>query len=219
MYAYAGTVDVLAMPMQGGLFTPCAGPQYGMGGLSSTTTQQVVVSAPSIVGGILTTGGTNSIAAAAWGAMAIPIIGAAVAGVTIGLMLLYARKGPKQKVATTAIVNDVEPKLQANLEGFLAGPRTWESKEQAIANFYAGWQWVVDNCDTPEMGNPGKACVADRQRGGKWDWFRMYLEPIEQTVITGGTSAVAPGDINVGGVSISPAFLAAAALLAVGVML
>jgi hypothetical protein len=139
---------------------------------------KLIVSAPSIAGGILTAGGSSSIAAAAWGTLAIPVIGAAVAGVTIGLTLLFARKGPKQKVATTKIVDQVEPLLEENLQGYLNGPRTRAAQEQALQNFLAGWQFVVEHCDIPEMGEPGKRCVSERARGGKWDWFALYYDPI-----------------------------------------
>ncbi len=111
-------------------------------------------------------------------AVAIPVIGAVVAGVTLALVALFSRKGPKQKVATTQIVNKVEPLLQENLAGYMAGPRTVSSQAQAIENFKAGWQYVVDNCDVPVMGNPGQECVRDRQRGGEWPWEEYYLDPI-----------------------------------------
>ncbi len=221
MYLPAVTVGLKVTPIQGAGCPMRLASSVGLAGLGSSSTQSIVLSTPSIIGGVLTQGGTTSIAATAWGAAAVPIIGVAVAGVTIGLMLLYSRKGPKQKVATTAIVNDVEPKLQANLEGFLAGPRTWESKEQALANFDAGWQWVVDNCDVAEMGAPGKACVADRQRGGKHDWFALYRDPIEQTVLGSGNGGNAGnnGGGNFAGGPVDPALVAMLALLAVGVML
>jgi len=62
--------------------------------------------------------------------------------------------------------NKVEPLLQENLRAYMAGPRTVSSQAQALENFKAGWAYVVEYCDTPVMGNPGQACVADRQRGG-----------------------------------------------------
>jgi hypothetical protein len=93
-------------------------------------------------------------------------------------MALFNRKGPKQKVATTEIVNKAEPLLQENLVGYMAGPRTQSSQAQAMENFKAGWQYVVDNCNVPVMGNPGQECVRDRQRGGEWDWFSYYYDPI-----------------------------------------
>jgi len=120
----------------------------------------------------------------------VPIIGAAVVGVTIALALIFGRKGPKQKVATTHIVDQVEPLLQQNLKGYLEGPRTVSSREQALANFDAGWQFVVEHCDIPVMGDPGKECVNDRKAGACeyreagecWNWFIGYRDPIANDV-------------------------------------
>lgn len=139
------------------------------------STQNVVMAVPAIAGATI---GTASALGAGWATLAIPIIGPVVAGVTIGLSLLFARKGPKQKRATTEIVNAVEPLLQENLQGYLAGPRTQSSQAQALANFDAGWAYVVEQCQIPEMGNPGRACVTDRQPGGQWNWFAYYRDPI-----------------------------------------
>ena len=154
-----------------------AGTRAGTAGATGGV-KGLVISAPSIVGSTLTTAvssGTLWASSATW---AIPVIGAAVAAVTVALMLIWGRKGPKQKVATTHIVDAVEPKLKENLAGYLAGPRTATSQAQAIENFKAGWQWVVDHCGIPEMGDPGQACIRDRSLGGQWDWTAYYLNPI-----------------------------------------
>ncbi len=139
------------------------------------STQSIVLAAPQIAGAAI---GGASAAGASWATAAIPIVGPIIAGVTVGLTLLFSRKGPKQKVATTQIVDAVEPLLRDNLNGYMAGPRTRSSQAQALANFDAGWQYVVEHCDIPEMGNPGKACVSDRSPGGQWDWFAYYRNPI-----------------------------------------
>jgi len=153
--------------------------QRGLSGLGATTaSQQAVLSSTSITGSTMTALiGSNVIWASApvW---AIPVIGAAVAGVTIALMLIWGRKGPKQKVATTEIVNKVEPVLQENLRAYLGGPRTVTSQAQAIENYKAGWQWVVERCGIPEMGDPGQKCISDRSPGGQWPWASYYLDPI-----------------------------------------
>jgi hypothetical protein len=150
---------------------------------------QAVSSAPSIIAGLTplfahgaaagaAAAGSGAATTAATASLAVPIIGVAIAGVTLALGALFSRKGPKQKVATTEIVNKVEPLLKQNLAGYMAGPRTASSQAQALANFDAGWQYVVDNCAIPQMGNPGKLCVSERQPGGKWDWYSYYRDPI-----------------------------------------
>lgn len=145
----------------------------GLAGTGEQATMAGVKAAGTIVSGAAASG-------AAWATAAIPIIGPIVAGVTIGLSLLFARKGPQQKRATTAIVNDVEPHLQANLRGYFDGPRTQSSQQQAIQNFYAGWQYVLDQCGAAAMGEPGQRCISERAESSTtpYNWFHLYLDPI-----------------------------------------
>lgn len=116
--------------------------------------------------------------ASGWMTSIIPVIGPIIAGVTFGISKLFNRQGPRQKVATTLIVDKVEPLLQQNLNGYMSGPRNISSQAQALANFDAGWTYVVNNCQIPEMGDPGIRCVRERQAGGQWDWFARYRDPI-----------------------------------------
>jgi hypothetical protein len=133
--------------------------RYGLGDTQDTG-KVATADAQAIAGGTLTT-----LQAVGISSTAIPIIGAAICAVTLVLGLLFSRKGPKQKVATTSVANKVEPALQQNLAAYLAGPRTVSSQKQALANFDAGWAYLVEYCDTPTMGDPGKKCVSDRQSG------------------------------------------------------
>lgn len=171
----------------------------------------IVLAAPSIAGGAVTAGGSSSLAASVWGAAAVPVVGAIVAGVTIGLMALFNRKGPKQKVATTQIVDSVEPMLAENRDGYLNGPRTRSSQAQALANFDAGWEYVRQNCGDVSMGDPGKRCISERDRGGRWDWFTLYRDPIAHDPDVQPDPSVIDavfGDPGGGGRSPLPLFLA-----------
>lgn len=165
----------------------------GLGELSPEI-KQVIVGAPAIAGGVITSAAASATAAAtaagtaapAWAALAIPVVGAAVAGITIALTMLLNRKGPKQKVATTQVVNEIEPLLKQNVEGYLAGPPSDGAYAQALENFDGAWQWVLENCDTPAMGEPGQRCINDRKKGACkfkengecWNWFVGYRDPI-----------------------------------------
>lgn len=115
-------------------------------------------------------------------AAAVPVIGAAVAGVTLGLQLLFNRKGPQQKVASTKIVDELEPLLKNNVEAYISGPRTRSNQAAALQNFDDAWAWLssAEACGNPSLGNPGKACLSDRARGGQWDWFARYRDPISE---------------------------------------
>lgn len=147
--------------------------------------EQVVMSSASISGATLSAAAGLHVG---WATAAIPIVGPIIAGVTIALSLLMARKGPKQKVATTKIVDAVEPQLVKNLNGYMALPVHYASAQaQALANFDAGWQYVVDHCNIPEMGEPGERCTNERKAGAcKWknaegvcfNWFAAYRDPI-----------------------------------------
>ena len=127
--------------------------------------------------------GATTVAMASW---VVPVIGAVVAGVTLALVAWFNRKGPKQKVQTTKIVNELEPMLQENLRGYQQGPHTVSSQAQALANFDAVWNTLVENCRLEQYGDPGKRCIADRQAGSCqwqeggtcWNWFVGYRDPI-----------------------------------------
>jgi len=107
-------------------------------------------------------------------------IGLAIAGVGIALTMLFSRKGPQQKIETTKIVNEAEPILRDNRDLYLSGPRDQNSYQAALDNFDYTWGQVVSLCSNPNYGDPGQRCISDRQRGGQWDWFSYYRDPITQ---------------------------------------
>lgn len=114
---------------------------------------------------------------AAW----VPVVGPAVAGVTFALSLWMSRKGPAQKVASTHIVDELEPQLQRNLEAYKAGPRTRASQYVALATFDQAFAYLrsAQACGNPELGDPGRRCISERDRGGRFDWYAAYRDPIE----------------------------------------
>lgn len=154
-------------------------------------------------------------AASAW----VPLIGPAIAGITLAIGLLLNRKGPKQKIAATQIVNDLEQQLKANLAAYQAGARTQTNQAAALANFDAAWAWLesAEGCGAAALGEPGRRCITDRARGGRWDWASYYRDPIAND----------KAEPDVFGVSISSltdtkgttGLLLAAALVAAGLML
>jgi len=85
------------------------------------------------------------------------------------------------KIATTQIVNQAEPLLHQNVvawQSLPANQKTVANQTYALANFTDIWNTVVKSCSTGQFGTAGQNCVGDRQRGGKWDWFAMYYDPI-----------------------------------------
>ena len=165
---------------------PAACRAFGLGGLGDDVGVRFVV--PSVATGlsIATPAIAHAISTAAW---AVPVVGAGVAAVTIALTAIFTRKGPKQRVASTSIVNDLEPQLQRNLAEYLAGPHTRASQLIALRLFDDAWAFLnsSDACGSPALGAPGQACISDRQAGACvwrdeagecWNWFKGYREPI-----------------------------------------
>lgn len=147
----------------------------------------------------------------ATGANWVPIVGPIVAGVALALGIILARKGPEQKRITTEIVNELEPLLQQNLEGYFTGPRTRASQEAALANFDAAWRYLTSAqaCGNPELGEPGQRCITDRAPGGQWDWWAYYRDPIAQD--TPAPDLALPSEW-----SVEPLLLAGVAAVALG---
>lgn len=191
-------------------------------------TADSIVSAGSATAGAFSgqiAGGTG-LTALTGASVAIPIIGLAIAGVTIAIMAYLHRRGPVQKVQTTHIVNDAEPFLAQNVAVYLGGPRTLANQQAAEANFHTLWDRVVAECSQPQFGDPGGRCVTDRQRGSTkgYDWWALYLDPIQNdsTVVADqsasfmdpftGTAGSAGGGMNLM-LLIGAALLAAAMVI------
>lgn len=121
-------------------------------------------------------------------AVAVPIVGAALAGTWLAVSAWMNRKGPKQKQWTTQVVNELEPLLQQNVQAYLnESPRSKAAQTYALQVFDHVWSQVVEGCSQPQMGEPGRRCISERERGGsaKWcptgtgcDWFASYRDPI-----------------------------------------
>ncbi len=126
--------------------------------------------------------------AIAAGSLAVPVIGAAIAGVTLAVSLFLNRNAAyfAEEKATTDIVNQAEVLMKQNLQAWNSSDKYYSEQQQAITNFNNIWSQVVQNCSSPnyQQGSnqtglsPGQRCISDRQRGGQWDWFSYYLDPI-----------------------------------------
>ncbi|TAJ99791.1 hypothetical protein EPO44_10345 [bacterium] len=188
--------------------------------------------APYIIQGVGTGGAiatpfiAKAISSAAW---SVPVVGAAVAGITIALSAWLNRQGPKQKTFTTKLVNDLEPQLQENVDAYLAGPRNRASQAVALAAFDSAWTWLHSSaaCGAPELGDPGRRCLSDRERGGPFPWAEWYRDPIANDAVSNdsGSDSVlalfgAGGGVggSIGQLDLT-GLLLPVALIAVGVML
>lgn len=100
----------------------------------------------------------------------------------------------------TTVVNQAAVQLQANLTAWNNSSKTTADQQQAIANFNSVWNIVVQQCQQIG-GQGGKGCIADRQRGGKFDWFATFLDPIQNATPSdaGTISAVLTSDLGSNG--------------------
>lgn len=110
--------------------------------------------------------------------LAIPVVGAAIAGIGFAVMKLVSRKGPQQKVAASKFVDEIEQYMQSNLSAWESSNKTKADQQQALSNFDQLWNKVVETLSQSQFGEPGQRGVHDRARGGKWDWFNYYRDPI-----------------------------------------
>lgn len=132
-------------------------------------------------------------------ALAIPIIGAAIAGITIAAVALIRNSGCGPTcVAASGWANQAEPLLKQNVDAYFSNPvRTRSMQNTALSNFEVIWAQLEKLCSQPDVGDAGKACINDRKNGACkwkatadspwpngpkqgecWNWFNAYRDPI-----------------------------------------
>lgn len=152
----------------------------------------------SIVGTVASVGGTAaSIAGAAAGAgllslglatSFVPFVGPVLALGAVIFSIFHNSKSAQEKVQTTQVVNQIEPYMKQNVAAWQASDKSCSNQQAALANFDTLWQQVVTQCG--QVGDdPGKNCVSDRTRGGKWDWYSYYRDPIANDSCSNVTNA------------------------------
>lgn len=160
------------------------------------TTQQIIGTALPAAGAIATGVAVSSATTAAVAsgtaasilgmsvAVAVPVIGAAIAGITFAI--LQFTQGCQSCVVTSNQANKIEELMKQNLSAWQASNKTCAERQQCISNFNALWQVLVDFCSNPQFGGAGKNCIGDRQEGachfknvdGCWNWFIGYRDSI-----------------------------------------
>jgi hypothetical protein len=137
-------------------------------------------------------GSSASAAAGLTSGLATAGIGAAVTLAVSGIQMWMnsIQLSHEADTATTQIVNGLEPLLRANVAAFQSGPQTQCNQQISLAAFDQSWQWLTSNagCGNGAYGSAGNACISDRQRGGKWDWFSYYRDPIATAAVQPNTA-------------------------------
>lgn len=109
-------------------------------------------------------------------------------GVQMGIDALMNRQSGKQKVGATNIVNAVAAELQKNVDAFLAAePKTPALKSLALSVFEGTWKQMVQALSDPALGKAGQRGLEERSRGGVYDFWEYYYDPIMDTPVEGFT--------------------------------
>jgi len=111
-------------------------------------------------------------------AAAIPVAGAVVAVGVIVFSLLHNSRGLQQNVETTHAVDQGEQVMKQNLGAWNNSAKSLATQAQAIQNFDDAWTAIANFCGRESEGSPGQRCISERQRGGKYDYFAWYRDPI-----------------------------------------
>lgn len=168
---------------------------------------------PQILG---VTGGALATAGVTVAALASPTIGrlapalaiagpiGAIAGGVIALLgAIGVGQGCGQTcIAATEYANQSATLMQQNMQAYfsLPSPRPKSAQTAALANFDALWAGLTSSqaCGNPQLGDAGKRCISERQRGGKYDDFKFNRDPIanDTNVYADGASIVSGSGIN-----------------------
>jgi hypothetical protein len=144
---------------------------YGLTGLGDSQQSDAATVASSLAQ-------STKLATAVGGPVAGGIV--AAAGAIAQIVSLFG-PNPNNNYATE-VVNQVEADvMQPNLsawQALSAAEKTPANQAAAEAVFNSGWAYVLSACNNPALGSAGINCIGDRQRGGKFDWFAAYYDPI-----------------------------------------
>ena len=79
------------------------------------------------------------------------------------------------------ILNRLEATLLLVRDSYLANPATYSAQSAALTEFDAAWVWLKGKdfgLNTRLDSEWRRNGVSDRNRGGKYDWFAAYRDPI-----------------------------------------
>jgi len=160
-------------------------------------------------------------------ALAVPVIGAAIAGVAMAVTYFIKHSGCGITcVETSQWANEAEPYLRQNIDAYfkLPTPRSQSQQQAALNVFDTIFARLQQLCGQAGTGNAGVRCISDRQsgackwnatadspwpggpaQGSCWNWFNAYRDPIAaDSVVSDAAASVS---------SVSSAFSSSSSLL------
>jgi hypothetical protein len=176
----------------------------GMGGAGDTAVQAgstaATIAAPFVFGTAAAPTALGASVGAILGssALVLPVVGAAIAGISIAIEAILHSGCGQTCIVTSQWANQAEGYLQKNIDAYFAVPipRPRSVQQVAMANFQAIWNTLVQQCNQPGLGAAGQNCINDRKDGACkwqakapqypgepavgqcWNWWNGYYYPI-----------------------------------------
>lgn len=156
----------------------------------------------------------------------IPIIGPAIAGITLGISAILNSGCGQTCIVTSNWANQAEQLLQQNIAAYFAlpEPRSQSAKNIGLANFDNVWNYLSQQCGQQALGTAGVNCVKDRQAGACtwkqtatssllqypgepqpgqcWNWFNGYRDPIANDLAVPDSQAPSAAGVPGSGASL-----------------
>ncbi len=183
----------------------------------------VAAVAPGIAAASIAAGGSGLILGML-PAVAVPVIGAAIAVVATIAELLIKNSGCGITcVETSQWANQAEPVLAKNVQAYFSNPapRSQSQQQAALNIFDTTWARLQQLCGQPGTGDAGVRCISDRQSGACkwkqtatspllsipgepqvgecWNWFSGYRDVIANDPVVSDAQLAAGAVSSVGG--------------------
>ncbi len=124
-------------------------------------------------------GGQALLSVAPFTGPAAPFV--AAAGAITSFVSSFLSPNLPKEVASAKVEEIDFDYLRPNLDAWNALPgyqRTSDVQHAAMNVFKQGWQALTQFCSVLSLGSAGVNCIKDRQRGGKYDWWKLFYDPI-----------------------------------------
>jgi hypothetical protein len=155
-----------------------------------------------ISGTVLSGGAGIATAIAAGASLTIPIIGAALGAVMLGIQAILNSGCGQTCIETSDWANQAEALLKQNISEYFSipAPRPQSAQTAAVQNGNAIINYLTQQCSNSQLGTAGQNCIADRQAGACkwrqtedspllaypgepqpgqcWNWVNGYIDPI-----------------------------------------
>lgn len=99
--------------------------------------------------------------------LAVPLVGAAFAGIVLGIQALMNSGCGQTCVLTSQAANKATALMAQNLGAYLdlPAPRSKTAQAAYLQNFDQIWAWLQSVCGQPGMGNAGVRCIQNQMPG------------------------------------------------------